>query len=72
LTALFDQRRKVFVTPLLPRGEVGFALLCPRLPTPRCFFSRDTARAFVIALRFKHLAACIEKGGGDAKHHQDQ
>jgi hypothetical protein len=72
LAALFDQRRKVFIPTLLPCGEVSLALLCPRLPTPRAFLSRDTARTLIIALRFKHLAACIEKGGGDAKHHQDQ
>jgi hypothetical protein len=72
LAALFNKRCKILVSALLPCGEIGLALLRPRLPAPRAFLSRDTACAFVIALRFKHLAACIEKGGGDAKHHQDQ
>jgi hypothetical protein len=72
LAALFDQRCKVLVAALLPCGEIGLALLRPRLPAPRCFFCGNPARAFVIALRFKHLTACIEKGGGNAKRDHDQ
>jgi hypothetical protein len=71
LAALFDQRCKILVSALLPCSEIGLALLRPRLPTPRCFLSRDTARALIIALRFQHLTAGIEKGGSDAKHHHN-
>jgi hypothetical protein len=72
LAAFLNQRRKVFIPALLPRGEVSLALLRPRLPAPRGFFCCDTARTLIIALRFKHLTACIEKGGGNAKRDHDQ
>jgi hypothetical protein len=71
LAALFNKRCKILVSALLPCGEIGLALLRPRLPAPRCFFCGNPACALIIALRFQHLTACIEKGGSDAKHHHN-